>query len=418
MVENKIGDALLVGSHYSPDVLRIREFLTRNDHPYSVLDIDDDASAQIVLDHFGIAMEETPVLICREKDVLRNPTNRDIADCLGFNTGIQSENVCDLLIVGAGPSGLAAGVYGASEGLQVLLLESNAPGGQAGSSSKIENYLGFPTGVSGHELALRARAQVEKFGAQIMVARSAARLRCTRRPFAIAVDAGSESESRAIIIATGAQYRKLSIQDPSKFDGIGVYYSATPMEAALCKGEEIIVVGGGNSAGQAAVFLAQTAKRVHMYVRSEGLAETMSRYLIRRIEEHERIDLRVRTEIEALSGSDHLEHVTFRDRSKSDAETCPIRHVFVMAGAVPNSHWLDGCLALDDKGFIKTGPDLTRGELEAARWPLERPPYLLETSRPGVFAVGDVRSGNLKRVASAVGEGAMAVAFVHRVLSE
>jgi thioredoxin reductase (NADPH) len=418
LVADEIGDALLVGSHHSPDMLRIREFLTRNDHPYSVLDIDHDTAAQTVLDHFEIDVEDTPVLICREKDVLRNPTNRDIADCLGFNLGIQSEDVCDLLIVGAGPSGLAAGVYGASEGLQVLILESSAPGGQAGSSSKIENYLGFPTGISGHDLASRARAQVEKFGAQIMVARSAAKLRCTHRPFAVGVDGGSESHSRAIIIATGAQYRRLSIENPGRFDGIGVYYSATPMEAAMCRDEEVIVVGGGNSAGQAAVFLAQTARRVHMFVRSDGLAETMSRYLIRRIEEHEAIDLSVRTEIASLSGNGHLEHVTFRNRSMSEAETRPVRHVFVMAGAVPNTHWLEGCLALDEKGFIKTGPDLTREELEAAHWPLARSPYLLETSRPGIFAVGDVRSGNLKRVASAVGEGAMAVAFVHRVLSE
>ena len=322
------------------------------------------------------------------------------------------------MIVGAGPSGLAAGVYGASEGLDVLILESSAPGGQAGTSSKIENYLGFPAGISGHELALLAQAQVRKFGAQVMVARSASRLTCTRKPFSIGVDAASEILCRAIIIATGAEYRRLPIADAGRFDGAGVYYSATPMEAALCRDEEVVVVGGGNSAGQAAVFLAETSRHVHMLVRSDGLADSMSRYLIRRIEQHEGIDVRVRTEIAKLEGSGHLEQVTWRDAVADEVATHPIRHVFVMAGAVPNTKWLDGCLALDEKGFIKTGPDLTREELEAAHWPLPRSPHLLETSLPGVFAVGDVRSGNLKRVASAVGEGAMAVAFVHRVLRE
>ena len=418
MVADEVGDALLVGSHHSPDMLRIREFLSRNDHPYSVLDLDHDDDAQVVLDHFAIAVKDTPVLICRERNVLRNPTNRDIAECLGFNASIQAEKVCDLLIVGAGPSGLAAGVYGASEGLDVLVVESNAPGGQAGSSSKIENYLGFPTGISGHDLASRARAQAEKFGTQIMVAQSASQLRCSRKPFGIGLDQADEITSRAIIIATGAEYRRLSIENASRYDGIGVYYSATAMEAALCKDEEVVVVGGGNSAGQAAVFLAQTAKQVHMLVRSDGLAETMSRYLIRRIEQHDRIELRVRSEIVAWEGDDHLEQVTWRMGSTGETRTCPVRHVFVMAGAVPNTKWLGDCLALDDKGFIKTGPDLTRDDLVRAHWPLTRPPYLLETSHPGIFAVGDVRSGNMKRVAAAVGEGAMAVAFVHRVLAE
>jgi thioredoxin reductase (NADPH) len=418
MVSQKVGDALLVGSRYSPEMLRIQEFLTRNDYPYGVLDVDRDADAQAVLDHFGVAVAETPVLICHEKHVLRKPDNSLIAECLGFNAAVQTQNVCDLLIVGAGPSGLAAGVYGASEGLDVLILESSAPGGQAGSSSKIENYLGFPTGISGYNLTIRARAQVEKFGARIMVARSANRLACSQRPFGVGLDANTEIHSRAIIIATGAEYRKLSIDDASRFDGIGVYYSATPMEAGLCKDEDVIVVGGGNSAGQAAVYLSQTARRVYMLVRADGLADTMSRYLINRIEQDEAIDLRVRTEITTIEGDGHLEQVTWRDGARDKSETRPIRHVFVMAGAVPNTTWLDGCLALDDKGFIKTGPDLTREDLERARWPLARAPYLLETNHPGIFAVGDVRSGNMKRVASAVGEGSMAVAFVHRVLAE
>ena len=418
LVARHYSDVFIVGSNHSPDTLRIREFLTRNDHPFAMIDIDTDHEAQAVLDHFAISVDDTPVLICRSREVLRNPSNQRIAQCLGLNVAVDTGTVRDLLIVGAGPAGLAAGVYGASEGLDVLLVESIAPGGQAGSSSKIENYLGFPTGISGHNLAFRAHTQARKFGAQIMVARPATRLTCARRPFGIELDAQSEVLGRAIVIASGAQYRKLSIADSGRFDGAGIYYSATPMEAALCNGEEVVVVGGGNSAGQAAVFLAQTVRRVHMLVRSGGLADSMSRYLIRRIEQHERIELHVRTQIVAMEGEGHLGQVTWRDATTGDDATRPIRHVFVMAGAVPNTKWLEGCLALDEKGFIKTGPDLTREELEKFQWSLPRPPYLLETSRPGVFAVGDVRCGNLKRVASAVGEGAMAVAFVHRVLSE
>jgi thioredoxin reductase (NADPH) len=417
IIARHLGDASLVGSNHSPDMLRIREFLTRNDYPYSVLDIDHDRDAQAVLDHFEVSVDETPVLICRGQ-VLRNPSNRVIADCLGFNASVETREVRDLVIVGAGPAGLAAGVYGASEGLDVLVIESNAPGGQAGASSKIENYLGFPAGISGQNLTSRAHAQVRKFGAQILVAQSVARLTCARKPFGVELDASSEIVGRAIIIATGAQYRRLSVEDPGRFDGMGVYYSATPMEATLCEAEDVVVVGGGNSAGQAAVFLARTARRVHMLVRGDGLAESMSRYLIRRIEQHEAIDVHTCTEIVALAGDGHLEEVAWRNSSTSIVEKHPVRHVFVMAGAVPNTKWLDGCLALDDKGFIKTGSDLTREDLEAAHWPLPRPPYLLETSLPGVFAVGDVRSGNLKRVAAAVGEGSMAVAFIHRVLRE
>jgi thioredoxin reductase (NADPH) len=302
--------------------------------------------------------------------------------------------------------------------LDVLIVEANSPGGQAGSSSKIENYLGFPMGISGQELTTRANAQVRKFGAQVMVAQSASRLNCAHKPFEVGLDAGSGVQGRAVIIATGAQYRKLAVENPGRFDGNGVYYNATPMEAAFCRDEEVIVIGGGNSAGQAAVFLARTARRVHVLVRSDGLAQSMSRYLVRRIEQHEAIDLKVRTEIVALEGTTGLEQVTWRNSLTGETGTHPIRHVFVMAGAMPNTQWLGGCVVLDEKGFIKTGSELTAEELEGAHWPLSRPPFLLETSLPGVFAVGDVRSGNLKRVASAVGEGAMAVAFVHRVLRE
>ncbi|MEN3333763.1 MAG: thioredoxin reductase [Blastocatellia bacterium] len=412
------GDVVLVGSNHCAGTLRIKAFLTGNGHPYSFIDLDHDDSVQDLLDHFQVAVEDVPVLICRGQVVLRNPTNQQIADCLGFNEAIDQTQVRDLVIVGAGPSGLAAAVYGASEGLDVLVLESNAPGGQAGSSSKIENYLGFPTGISGQELAARGYTQAQKFGAQLLIAKGAKQLACDRRPYAIEIDNGPRVPARTIIIATGAEYRRLALENLSQFEGAGVHYGATFVESQLCRGEEVIVVGGGNSAGQAAVFLAQTARRVHLLVRSDGLAETMSRYLIRRIEESPTIIFRPQTEILALEGSDHLERVRWRDNQTGKIESHAISHVFVMAGAIPNTHWLDGCVALDAKGFIKTGPDLSPGDLAAAHWPLARAPHLMETSLPGVFAVGDVRGGSLKRVASAVGEGSIAVAFVHQALHE
>ncbi len=418
LIAHGIGDVVLIGSDHCAGTLRVREFLTRNGHPFTYVDLDRDTSVQELMDYFHIAAADVPVLICRGEIVLRNPTNQEIADCLGFNVGIDQSVLRDLVVIGAGPSGLAAAVYGASEGLDVLVLESSAPGGQAGSSSKIENYLGFPTGISGQELTARAYTQAQKFGAQVMIAKGANRLACDRRPYAIEIDEGPRVPARAVIIATGAEYRKLSLPNLSRFEGAGVYYGATFMEAQLCAGEEVVVVGGGNSAGQAAVFLAQTARRVHMLVRSDGLADTMSRYLILRIEDNPAITLRTRTEITALEGNGHLERVHWRDAPTGSTEDHDIRHVFVMTGAAPSTRWLDGCLALDAQGFIKTGPDLSPEDLASANWPLIRAPYLLETSLPGVFAVGDVRSGNVKRVASAVGEGSIAVAFVHRVLRE
>lgn len=417
LIAQGISDVVLVGSNHCAGTLRVREFLTRNGHPYSYIDLDRDATVQDLLDHFHVGAEDVPVLICRGEVVLRNPTLQQIADCLGFNVGIDQSQLRDLVIIGAGPSGLAAAVYGASEGLDVLVLESNSPGGQAGASSKIENYLGFPTGISGQDLAARAYTQAQKFGAQLMIAKGAKRLACDRKPYTLEIDDGPRVPARTVIIATGAEYRKLSLPNLSQFEGAGVYYGATFMEAQLCAGEEAVVIGGGNSAGQAAVFLAQTARRVHVLVRSGGLAETMSRYLIRRIEDNPKIVLRTHTAVTALEGSFHLERVRWRD-GDGNVEDHGIRHVFLMMGAAPSTHWLHDCLVLDEKGFIKTGPDLTPEDLAAAEWPLARPPHLLETSLPGVFAVGDVRSGNIKRVASAVGEGSIAVSFVHQVLRE
>jgi thioredoxin reductase (NADPH) len=418
LVAQGIGDVVLVGSMHSGETLRIREFLTRNGHPFSYLDLDKDPDTQHLLDRFHVAVSEIPVMICRGDAVLRNPSNEAIAECLGFNAAVESTHLRDVVVVGAGPSGLAAAVYGASEGLDVLVLESDAPGGQAGSSSKIENYLGFPMGVTGAELTARALTQAKKFGAELMVARGATQLTCERRPYRVRMADGSGVPAKTVIIATGAEYRRPAIDNLSRFVGAGVYYSATQMERTLCEDEEVIVVGGGNSAGQAAMFLSQKAKHVHMLVRSENLAQSMSRYLIRRIEESPAITLRTRTEITALDGDDHLERVCWRDGQSGSVEPHPIRHVFLMTGGVPNAVWLRGCVALDAHGFVKTGPDLSQEDLAAAGWPLSRPPHLLETSLPGVFAVGDVRGNSIKRVASAVGEGSIAISFVHRVLAE
>jgi thioredoxin reductase (NADPH) len=412
-----VGDIVLLGSTYSAGTLRIREFLMRNGHPYAYIDLERDPDVQNLLDSFQVSASEIPVLICRGQLVLRNPSNQQIADCLGFNESIDQTHVRDLVVIGAGPSGLAAAVYGASEGLDVMVLETSSPGGQAGSSSRIENYLGFPTGISGQDLAGRAYLQAQKFGAHILIAR-AARLISDHKPYGVELENGARISTSTIVIATGAQYRKLPVENLSRFEGTGVYYGATFVEAQLCGGEEVIVVGGGNSAGQAAVFLAQTAKRVHMLVRSTGLAKSMSRYLIRRIENSPMITLRPQTEIVRLEGKDHLESVYWRNSQTGQTEKHEISHVFVMTGADPNTRWLDGFIALDDKGFIKTGQDLLPENLSAAGWSLPRQPYLLETSLPGVFAVGDVRGGSIKRVASAVGEGSAAISFVHKVLQE
>jgi thioredoxin reductase (NADPH) len=412
-----VGDVVLIGSTYSASTLRIKEFLMRNGQPYSYMDLERDPDVQNLVDSFQISASEIPVLICRGQLVLRNPSNQEIADCLGFNESIDQTHVRDLIIIGAGPSGLAAAVYGASEGLDVMVLETGSPGGQAGSSSKIENYLGFPTGIAGQDLAARAYIQAQKFGADILIAK-ATRLICDHKPYVVEVENGARIPARTIVIATGAEYRRPPCKNLSRFEGAGVYYGATFVEAQLCGGEEVIVVGGGNSAGQAAVFLAETTKRVHILIRSAGLAESMSRYLIRRIEETATIVLRPYTEIVAVEGGDHLEFVRWRNSQTGQTEKHEISHLFVMTGADPNTRWLNGCVALDDKGFIKTGLDLSPENLSAVVWPLTRQPYLLETSLPAVFAVGDVRGGSIKRVASAVGEGSIAISFVHKALQE
>jgi len=412
-----VGDIVLIGSVHSAGTLRIKEFLMRNGHPYSYVDLEQDPDVQNLLDSFKIVASDVPVLICQGQLVLRNPGNQQIADCLGFNETIDQTQLRDLVVIGAGPSGLAAAVYGASEGLDVVVLETSSPGGQAGSSSKIENYLGFPTGISGQDLAGRAYMQAQKFGAKLLIAR-ATRIVCDHSPYIVEAENGARIPARTILIATGAQYRKLPLNNLSQFEGAGVYYGATFVERQLCSGEEVIVIGGGNSAGQAAVFLAQTTTRVYVLVRSAGLATSMSRYLIRRIEESPNVIVKPYTEIIALEGNLSLDSVRWRNNKTGQIENHSIKRIFVMTGADPNTGWLNGCLVLDTKGFIKTGPDLSPENLSATGWSLKRQPYLLETSLPGVFAAGDVRGGSIKRVASAVGEGSTVISFVHKIIQE
>jgi len=418
LIARGYGDVVVLGSRLCSGTLRVKEFLSRNGHPFQSIDLERDPGAQDLLDRLGIPPEESPVLLCRGNIVLRNPSNEQIADCLGFNVSVDLDAVRDVVIIGAGPAGLGAAVYAASEGLDALVIEMNAPGGQAGSSSRIENYLGFPNGISGQDLTARAYGQAQKFGADVVVAKRVVKLSCERTPYAIEIDGGRRITARTIVIASGAQYRKPNLARLEEFEGSGIYYGATFMESQLCDGEEVVIIGGGNSAGQAAVFLAQTCSRVNVLVRSSGLAESMSRYLIRRIEATPTITLRTETELVEIDGARHLERVGWRHKPSGEIERRDIRHVFVMTGALPSTTWLDGCLTCDDKGFIKTGTDLSPDDLAAAKWPLGRTPHTLESSLPGIFAVGDVRAGSMKRVASAVGEGAAAIALVHRVLHD
>ncbi len=410
------GNVVLIGSRHSAGTLALQEFLTRNNQPHAYLDLDLDSEVQKTLDSFDVTVDDVPVLICRGKTILKKPTIEQVGECLGLNR-VNEEVVRDIVVIGAGPAGLAAAVYAASEGLDVLVVESSAPGGQAGSSSRIENYLGFPTGITGQELASNAFFQAVKFDAKFVVARTAVRLGCEGLPYRVDIGGGHTVQARTVIIATGVQYRKPDLPNLTRFEGLGVYYGATQIEANYCREDDVIVVGGGNSAGQAAVFLSAHGRQVRVLVRGPGLAESMSRYLIHRIEEAPNIELLTRMQIEGLEGDARLERVTWRD-GDGVRTTVNIGHVFLMTGADPNTAWLRNCVALDAKGFVKTGTDLLPGELAAASWPLARPPLLFETSLPGVFAVGDVRANSVKRVAAAVGEGSVCVQLVHKVLAE
>jgi thioredoxin reductase (NADPH) len=419
LISEGMGNVTILGSRYSASTLRLREFLTRNGHPYTYIDLDSDTTAQELLDRFNLKIDEIPVVICSGAAVMRNPTTQKLAECLGFAGTVDESRIRDVAIVGAGPAGLAAAVYAASEGLDAVVIEAEFPGGQAGSSSKIENYIGFPTGISGLELTGRAVVQAEKFGAQMLVGQRVVQIRCDQRPYQLSLENGSILLARSIIIASGAQYNTPNMANLKQFEGNGIYYAATFMESQLCGDEEVIVIGGGNSAGQAAVFLAETAHRVYMLVRGKTLSETMSRYLTQRITENPVIELHFETELQSLEGDSRLERITWIDRSSGEKSTREIRHVFVMAGASPRSEWLRGCVALDQQGFILTGRDLDAVLASTTKkWPQGRLPQMLETSLPAVFAVGDIRSGNVKRVASAVGEGAISIHLVHRALAE
>ena len=416
MIQLGEGNVVLFGTKSSARSLALREFLTRNAHPFTYVDIDSESFAGELMEKLAVRHSEIPVVYCNNRYVLRNPSIAELAQCLDLNINTD-KSVRDVLVIGAGPAGLAAAVYAASEGLKTLVIEKSAPGGQAGSSSKIENYLGFPTGLSGQELANRSIAQAQKFGAQIMVAQSVVHIDTSRQPYKVVLESGLKFNARTVVIATGAQYARLPIEDADTFTGRGIYYNATHMEAQLCDSEEVIVVGGGNSAGQAAVFLGHSSVKVHLFVRSQKLSDSMSQYLIGRIETNPRIEIHYLTRITGLSGAGHLERVDWRDDTRGENRSGPIRHVFVMAGAAPRTEWLEDSFVLDAKGFIVTGPDLASSP-GGDQWSLQRPPLMLETSVPGIFAVGDTRAGSVKRVASAVGEGSMAVHLVHRYLAE
>jgi thioredoxin reductase (NADPH) len=411
-------DMVLLGSRHSGSTQHIKEFLSRNGQPFTYQDVETDPSVQVLLDRFHIGVNDVPVIVCQGGHVLKNPSVEMLSSTLGLSGELDPREVREVVIVGAGPAGLAAAVYAASEGLDVLVLESIAPGGQAGTSSRIENYLGFPTGISGQALSGRALSQAEKFGAEVAIGRTVVRLDCDSRPYRLHLSDGQVLRTRTIVIATGVRYRKLDLPSLARFEGAGVFYCATHLEGQFCKGEEIAIVGGGNSAGQAAVYLAGVATRVHMLVRGPSLTESMSRYLIQRIENTRNVVLRTRTQIEVLEGDKGLERVGWRRLDTGERETREIRNLFLMTGADPNTAWLDGCTLLDDKKFVKTGADLLPEDLASAHWALPRRPYLMETSIPGVFCVGDARSTSVKRVASAVGEGSICVQLIHRALRE
>jgi thioredoxin reductase (NADPH) len=404
----------IVGSRYSPDIRRLREFCARNRLPHRWIDVEEDQEAEALLREVGVTPEETPIVIWRGHEVLRNPTNAELARQIGLRSS-PPEGVCDLVVVGTGPSGLAAAVYGASEGLDTIAIDAVATGGQAGTSSKIENYLGFPSGISGAELAERATIQAEKFGARISVPAEAAALSEEDGHHIVTLDDGERVVARTVVIATGVRYRRLDVPRIEEFEAASVYYAATLMEARLCAGDPVAVVGGGNSAGQATLFLARYANPVHLIVREADLAEHMSRYLIDRIEPNPAVQVHLHTEIRELIGEHGaLDGVVAEDNQTGERSRLDARMLFVFIGALPHTGWLADQVALDDRGFILTGSQAARTPEEAEG---DGQPLPLETSRPGVLAVGDVRSGSIKRVASAVGEGAMAVRMVFEHLT-
>ncbi len=407
LMEHDQAGVELIGPSHGGDTMRLQRFLGRNGYPFRLYDTETDPDGGGFLSCLKITPDQLPVVVAAGARILRNPSNAALADELGLTDVLDPADVFDVAVVGAGPAGLAAAVYAASEGLRTIVFEALAPGGQAGTSSKIENYLGFPTGISGEALAGRAQIQAQKFGAQLAISRAVTGLECETQPYRVKLEDQQTVQARAVVIATGARYRKLDVTNFERFEGQGIHYAATAMEAQLCTGEDVIVVGGGNSAGQAAVFLSRTARHVHILVRGKGLADTMSDYLVQRIDSSPRITLHPRTEIVGLEGDNLLREVSWRNRDSAATAIHRIGNVFVMIGAEPNTEWLDGCLTLDKKGFIRTGQD-DNGKALAS-------PFV--TTTDGVFAVGDVRSGSVKRVASGVGEGSVVVAAIHQFLN-
>jgi thioredoxin reductase (NADPH) len=410
----------LVGSRRSRDAARLREFAARNRLPHVWIELEEDPNAEALLERFGAKPSETPVAIWQGKDVLKNPTNAELAEAIGLTVDAPRKQTYDLVVVGTGPAGLGAAVYGASEGLSTLALESIALGGQAGTSSRIENYLGFPVGLSGFELASRALVQADKFGARTAVPREAVGLgRGEDGHYRIALSEGGEVVARSVIAASGARYRRLEVPRLERFEGVSVHYAATEVEAQRCKGEEVAVVGGGNSAGQAALYLAGRTRRVYLLIRGDELGKSMSRYLVDRVMQAENVELLANTEVRELTGEERLEGIVVEDNRSGARRNLGAQALFVFIGAEANTGWLEGAVELDERGFVLTGGALERSVLDRNLWwKLSREPYPLETNLPGVFAAGDVRTGSIKRVASAVGEGSMAVRLVHQYLAD
>ena len=401
----------VIGSRYSPDTFRVRDFLSKNRILFTWIDLETDPNVDKLLKQFGVTESDTPVVSFGSMLLLRNPSNGQLADAIGIRQPLDAV-VYDLVVVGAGPAGLAAAVYGASEGLNTAVLEHTAPGGQAGGSMRIENYLGFPTGLTGSELAGRAILQANKFGVHLSVPTLVDRLAFENAYTVVHVDGGATVTAKCLLIATGADYRRLDVEGSERFEGTGVYYAATVAEGQLCEGSQVVVVGGGNSAGQAAVFLSGHARKVLLLIRGDDLYKNMSSYLVRRIEQTPNIELLSNTTIRRMNGNSHLASVELINSKTGEERTVPTPGVFSFIGADPRTGWLPPEIERDAKGFVRTGADLA----QSPHWTGGRQPFLLETSRPGVFAAGDVRSGSVKRVASAVGEGAMAVQFVHERL--
>jgi thioredoxin reductase (NADPH) len=401
------GGPVIVGGADNPDVLRMENFLERNGHPHQRLDPNSDPCAAALIERFHVTSRELPIVLCPNGAMLRNPTEVELARCIGMVASLDPDRVYDVAIVGAGPAGLAAAVYAASEGLSTLVPDCRAFGGQAGASARIENYLGFPTGITGVALMARAYNQAQKFGAEMAIPDEVVRLEAVsdRGCFTLVLANDEQVRARAVVIASGARYRRLGVQDLAVFEGASVHYWASPLEAQLCAGQEVALVGAGNSAGQAAVYLANRAARVRMIVRGHSLGASMSRYLVERIAAAQNIEVMYNTSIAALDGSDGvLRAIRCRSHVSGDERTCPIRHLFLFIGADPNTGWLAGSgIALDEKGFIRTG---------------EYPQGSLETNVPGIFAIGDVRSRSIKRVAAAVGDGAQVVAALHAFLAK